>query len=57
MRALQARALCGGQEEGERAMAVLRRLRGTPEQLTQFLRDWNGVPTVDSMTMAALLGA
>ena len=50
MRALQARALCGGPEQGqacERATALLRRLKGTPEQLAEFLRDRNGVPTVD----------
>ena len=55
MRARQARALCGGKDERERATAVLRRLRGTPEQLSDFLRDRDGVPMVDGVT--ALLAA
>ena len=49
MRALQAKAMCGGQDEGERVTAALRRLRGSPAQLRQFLRDRDGVPTVDNV--------
>ena len=49
MRALQAKAMCGGQDEGERVTAALRRLRGSPAQLRQFVRDRDGVPTVDNV--------
>ena len=36
-------------DEGERVTAALRRLRGTPEQLEEFLRDRDGAPTVENV--------
>ena len=52
-RALQAKARCGGPDESGRVTASLRRLKGTPAQLREFLRDRNGAKTVEDV--AALL--
>ena len=53
MRALQARAQCGGAHESERVTDVLRRLKGTPGQLAEYLRDRNGTPTVANLVGAS----
>ena len=51
LRALQTLAACGGPggDGGARVAAVLRRMKGTPEQLAGFLRDRDGAPTVDNL--------